>query len=73
MTDVSKSVDRSYQLLALLEACAHSANYISDGIGEGREKAAAGELAVVLQLACEIAGEVHDGIEKGPALKVVAS
>ncbi len=56
------TVERSYQLLALLDVCEHAANYMES---QSNMTAAAGNLAAVIKLAGEIAGEVHEAIELG--------
>ena len=60
--------DRSYQLLALLDVCEHSARHIGD-LSHSHVGRAAGSLANVLELASELAGEVHDFVEVGPRRK----
>ena len=59
------AIERSYQLLALLEVCRHSADHIESVSEPGPACAAAGELEMTLKLAVEIAGEVHDFLETG--------
>jgi hypothetical protein len=51
-------IDRSYQLLALLDVCRQSASQIEAQPHEAQR--AAGSLASVLRLASEIASEIHD-------------
>jgi hypothetical protein len=59
MTKDQDTVARSYQLLALLEVCEHSAREI----GDHSSKCHAGSLASVLRMARDVAGEIHDEIE----------
>src|SRR5690349_8380201 len=69
----SRKQRRNYRPF-LYAACpdnSHCARHIEDGIGEGRARPAVGDLGRVLDVACEIAGEIHDTIEKAPALKGV--
>jgi hypothetical protein len=58
----ARSVERSYQLLALLDVCEHSARHIGEA-GQRHVPRAAGSLASVLELASEIASELHDALE----------
>jgi hypothetical protein len=57
------TVERSYQLLALLDVCEHAADCISDGLGPEHKARAAGNLAAVIKLAGELASEIRDDIE----------
>ena len=66
-----RTVERSYQLLALLDVCEHSARYIGNDLAPELVGRAAGSLAHALELASEIAGEVHDFVEVGERTKVV--
>jgi hypothetical protein len=56
------TVERSYQLLALVGVCEHAANCIENG-GAQNATAAAGNLAALIKLAGELASEIHDAIE----------
>jgi hypothetical protein len=58
----ARCVERSYQLLALLDVCEHSAHYIGES-GQEHVARAVGSLANVLELASEIASEIHDALE----------
>jgi hypothetical protein len=57
------ATDRSYQLLALLDVCEHSARFIGE-TGQQHVARAAGSLTNVLELASEIASEIHDALER---------
>jgi hypothetical protein len=57
-------IKRSYQLLSLLDVAVQSAHWIADQ-GQGNTPPDAGSLAWTLQLASDIAGEIHDALEKG--------
>ena len=55
------AIERSYQLLALLDVCELAASQIRDQPAAATRHA--GSLANVITLAGEIAGEVHDVLE----------
>lgn len=57
------TVKRSYQLLSLLKVCEAAADDIG-GLGDGERIKVSGSLSFTLELAQEIAGEIHDQIEE---------
>jgi len=59
-----QAIDRSYQLLALLEICAHNARYLHD-LHPDHVKRAGGNPTNVIELAGHIAEELHDVLERG--------
>jgi hypothetical protein len=62
MTEAKDAVERSYQLLAVLDVAIQSARWIAEQ-GQGHTPRDAGSLANVLELASELAGAVHDFLE----------
>ena len=58
------AIARSYQVLSLLKVCEYCADYIEDRLGDDHVRPAAASLSMVLALAHEIAGEVHDALEE---------
>jgi len=64
-------IQRSYQLLALLGVAGQSAHLIAER-GDGNTPRDAGNLANTLELASDIAGQIHDVLEKGGIEKEAA-
>lgn len=56
-------IDTSYQVLALLRLCMLASRSIHDG---DYDRAMAGDIAMVIELVNDLAGIVHDSIERKP-------